>query len=165
MKIEHLPACRDFRWIQIAKETVRLAETLFGYRDGMPAILEKRMGGAAGKAFLTRNAIILNPDYYGEPDYSKTVVHEIAHLVAFRLYGDRGHGHAWKRVARNLGDDGERCHTYEVKRVRETRKFIATCSCKTHQVGPTIMRRIQTGERNYICKSCRTPVKISVFQG
>lgn len=37
-----------------------------------------------------------------------TVLHEIAHAIAYEMYGDGGHGKAWKMVCRLIGYTGER---------------------------------------------------------
>ena len=32
-----------------------------------------------------------------------TILHEIAHAIAFELHGDKGHGQCWKMIAQKLG--------------------------------------------------------------
>lgn len=74
----------------------------------------------AGKACISetrygRYTIKLNVPLFAHNDDSdqidNTVGHEIAHLVAFAVYGDRGHGKRWKSVMIRFGLPPERCHS------------------------------------------------------
>lgn len=49
------------------------------------------------------------------------VPHEIAHLAAFTVYGDRGHGQGWKTMMRQLGKTPNRTHDL-VNTIHEARK-------------------------------------------
>ena len=40
-----------------------------------------------------------------------TVPHEVAHQVAYNLFGDTGHGKAWKECMIAFGLEPNRCHT------------------------------------------------------
>lgn len=64
------------------------------------------------------------------------VTHELAHLVANKIYKDKGHGYWFKYIDRLFGGTGERCHTistlglknrikrYEVLDIRNDKKYI-----------------------------------------
>lgn len=43
----------------------------------------------------------------------ETVGHEVAHLVACKIHGDRGHGRMWKNVMVAFGLEPKRCHTMD----------------------------------------------------
>lgn len=73
--------------------------------------MNTRVRKVLGKAHLRSWAIELNYDYCmngNEESVYNTITHEIAHLVAFRLYNDRGHGRMWKHVHHMLGGTAER---------------------------------------------------------
>jgi predicted SprT family Zn-dependent metalloprotease len=64
-----------------------------------------------GRAFLIFNKIQLSYDYAmngNEESVYDTITHELAHLIAFKVYKDRGHGYMWKMVHRELGGSAER---------------------------------------------------------
>ncbi len=80
--------------------------------------LNNRLKSTAGRAFIEHGYIDLsvslmrdNMDYFARD----TIPHELAHMIAWRLYGDRGHGKAWKWVAHTLYGANNRCHTMQVK--------------------------------------------------
>lgn len=64
--------------------------------------------------------------------FEQTVWHEVAHQIAWQLYGraERGHGRGWQRVMRKLGRKPSRCHSYkEVKLARVTKQYRYKCEC------------------------------------
>jgi SprT protein len=100
------------------------AEDKFGLKIGaMPAVkMNARLTSTAGRAFIEHGYIDLscylmtnNPETFAED----TIPHELAHMIAFRLYQDRGHGKAWKYVAQTLYGANNRCHTMQTKRRAE----------------------------------------------
>ena len=86
----------------------------------MPAVkMNARLTSTAGRAFIENDYIDLscylmenNQEYFAKD----TIPHELAHMIAWRLYKDRGHGKAWKYVAYTLYGSYNRCHTMQVKR-------------------------------------------------
>lgn len=60
---------------------------------------------------------------------NNTILHEIAHALAYEFYRDRGHGRDWRAIAADIGCDAQRCYkTSEVK--TPPRRWLATCpSC------------------------------------
>ena len=65
------------------------------------------------------NVLLFNPDYYypNQPDYLfETVGHEMGHLIAARLYGEkaivRPHGKEWRHVMIVLGIPPKIYHSY-----------------------------------------------------
>ena len=106
-----------------ADESARIwwkkAESIFGNIGPIPLIkMNARLTATGGRAFIQDGYIDLscylmtnNPDYY----HADTIPHELAHMIAWRLYQDRGHGKAWKYVALNLYGANNRCHTMQTK--------------------------------------------------
>lgn len=75
-------------------------------------------GRAAGWAKYAQWEVSINT-YVAEQNIEEmkdTVSHEIAHIVSFAVYGERGHGARWKMVHRMLGGNGKRC--YDSKNVK-----------------------------------------------
>jgi predicted SprT family Zn-dependent metalloprotease len=92
----------------------------------MPEIrMNSRLTSTAGRAFLQDNYVDLscyllqnNPEYFR----IDTIPHELCHHIAFRIYGDRGHGKGWKYVMKSMGLSGDRCHTRQTKYQAERAK-------------------------------------------
>lgn len=93
----------------------------------------------------------------------ETVGHEIAHLVAFDVYNDCGHGKMWKHVMRQFSLTPNRCHRMHEaaeqvgKKKKNTKQYIYECnSCGAEiPVGPKRHKNQQSafGRRyNHKCK-------------
>lgn len=120
---ENLPAMQIFA-DNVAKEFWNRARRAYGEKIGqLPQVkLNKRLTSTAGRAFLESGYIDLsvyllgrNTDYYRRD----TIPHELCHMIAWRLYQDRGHGQGWKSVMAKMGVDGGRCHSMQTKRQAE----------------------------------------------
>lgn len=75
--------------------------------------LNKRLTSTAGRAFLERDYIDLSVYLLGRntDTFKKEIIpHELCHMIAWRVYGDKGHGKAWYAVMKHLGVNGKRCH-------------------------------------------------------
>lgn len=103
-----------------AKDYWIAARRLFGDKIGaMPAIkINARLTSTAGRAFLEQgycdfSAYLLNNnlDYFA----ADTIPHELCHHIAWRLYGEDGHGKAWKQVCLQVYGKNNRCHTMQTK--------------------------------------------------
>lgn len=84
------------------------------------------IGTTAGRAWLGQWRIQLNEQLCKEnlEDFiNDTVPHEVAHLVAYKVFGDDGHGDGWRSVMRALGLNPTRCHDYETKNVNGKRSL------------------------------------------
>jgi SprT protein len=135
------------------------AQEIFKYRLPTPTVSYEIKGNVAGKAGLRSNrlmfnAVLLNENI--EHFIAQTVTHEVAHLIAFNVYCDKGHGSWWKHVMRALGVTADRCHRYDVtnSRTRTITKYEYFCGCKTYQVGGKIHNKIQQGA-TYTCRLCK----------
>lgn len=93
---------------------------------------------------------------------ARTVPHETAHVVAFRLFGPRvqPHGQEWQAIMTLFGASAERCHSYDVEglQTRRLRRYSYRCACKTHELTSIRHNRIQSGQV-YQCRTCGTPLE------
>lgn len=99
-----------------------------------PTIEYNLQGDVAGYAAYSRNAIRLNAELLAknEEDFIKqTVGHEVAHLVARRVYSwkiSRSHGIEWQRVMQVFNLPADRCHSYETTPARVHKTHECLCS-------------------------------------
>ena len=130
----------------------------------------RQMGRRGGLAYYKENRIELNPDFFknhAEEMINQTVPHEVAHLVAFKVYSllGKGHGRFWKLVMGALyplGVKVSRCHQYDLEGVKVrivARPFSYHCGCMDHNITKNIHAKIQSG-RKYTCNRCRQPIKL-----
>ncbi len=88
---------------------------------------------------------------------AQTVAHEVAHVVARILYGNRirPHGREWQAVMAFFGADARRCHEYDTSRVptRKLKRFEYRCGCRQHLLTSIRHNRVLRGQR-YYCRSC-----------
>jgi len=129
-----------------------------------------RMTRAAGKAYYTKNLIVLSAPLLrrtARQDQIDTVVHEACHLISWHLHSTagRGHGRAWRKTMILAGyPNPARCHT--INRTGLHRRAAHTnhrfrCACRTGlTLGPIVSKRIALGLRQYKCKLCNTPLQI-----
>lgn len=84
----------------------------------------RRMVGTAGTANLRTQRITLNARLLAQhPDaLQPTFLHELAHLLAYRLHKHHGHGRPWQIVMLQLGQAPQRCHRLDVSGLRRSRK-------------------------------------------
>ena len=132
----------------------------------MPDIRYDGKGTPAGFAWYSLNtvqfnAVLLNENR--EKFIERTVGHECAHLIAYRLFKHRGHGKPWKLVMQAIGQDPSRCHTYDVtnsrlKRAHRKKRFAYQCKCRDIQLTSIRHNRIQKG-RVYHCTRCGSNLK------
>lgn len=134
----------------------------------LPTIDFEARGQKAGCAYLFKNHISINPVFLVEQADNNfiedTIPHELAHLIAFNMYGHKGHGKPWKSVMIKLGYEPERCHSYDTTnaKVRHTKKARFTCGCpgKVGTIGMIRAKRHLRGERLFSCKTCREQIVI-----
>lgn len=94
---------------------------------------------------------------HGDDFLRRTVPHETAHFLVYRLHGHgvRPHGPEWQAVMRHLGADPERCHDYDVDGLaaRRTRYFLYHCDCNEHQLSSIRHNKVRRGV-SYSCRRC-----------
>ncbi len=126
-----------------------------------PAVEWLSRGSTAGRADLLRWVVAFNRPMLRRPDGFRTilpdtVVHELAHLAAFRLYGSRGHDAAWQSVMQRMGFAPTRTHTLDVTGLPGVqRRWRYQCGCGEVMLSTTRHRRIEQGQRTYQCTRCR----------
>lgn len=88
------------------------AELLFGKKMGIRPVLDYNLyrKDAIGLAHYVKNMIKLNPVYLigGDKELydhilDDTIVHEVCHFAAYRVYRERGHGYYWKLCMSKMG--------------------------------------------------------------
>lgn len=104
----------------------RNAIRIFGKDIGlMPEIkMNTRFTACAGRASFFLNLVEISC-YFMEHDKETTleiiVPHELCHIIAFRLYGDQGHGPMWKQTMVKCGLSPDTLHKMETKFQRDKR--------------------------------------------
>jgi len=127
----------------------------FYYAGGLPVVfreLEKIMHNDAkavnGKTFK---------ENYKE-FCERTIPHEVAHIIAFQIFGTKGHDYAWRRIMNDFGCDSTRCHSYDTENstVRTIKKqYPYKCGCTTHMLTKIRHNRsIKHGGEAYRCRKC-----------
>lgn len=142
--------------------TLEQAKVLFGYNEPFPVVNYDVRGTCAGKAWVTKNTIGFNSILLTEnveQFLKRTVVHEMAHVIAYKRYGSRGHDNTWKNVMIRLGADPSRCHSYDVSNARVKNANASTtytykCACCEREVTQTRHNKILKGA-TYTCRTCR----------
>ena len=137
----------------------------------IPTIKYNLSGRCAGRAhwiyvtndmFIRINPILLNENV--EYMLTNTVPHEIAHLVAYMVFGKsiKPHGYEWKTVMRCFGLTPDRCHYLNTSTVRSIRKptvrkrYLGVCDyCSKELVMSSVIRnRIILGKKTYTHSEC-----------
>jgi SprT protein len=133
-----------------------------------PVVSFKLRGQKAGVAHLHENLLRFNAQLYREnsEDFLKqTVAHEVAHLIAHQLFGDRitPHGEEWQLIMRGVYElPPNRCHTYAIKR-RSATRYIYRCPCPDSDFAFSAQRHALVKQgRGYLCRRCRNAL---VFSG
>jgi len=138
-------------------ETFLLAEQKFGKVFELPKLsFELNSSHVAGQALLRSWKIKINPEFleqYPDKIISRTVPHEVAHLVAYKVYpyAKQHHGPEWKSVAVKLGTEPTRCHSMHLPS-KQPHTYV--CSCQKFHVSNLIHRKIQNGQRRF-CPMCK----------
>lgn len=78
-------------------------------------VLNNRLKTTAGRAFIENNPqyIDLSTELfweYTEEFLNDTIPHELAHLVAYTIYGDKGHGKGWYSIIKQFSINTTRLH-------------------------------------------------------
>ena len=86
----------------------------------MPKIvLNRRLKTTAGRCDLAAREVDLSVDLMraNMAEFQKIIIpHELAHMVAWDIYKDPGHGADWKRVMVIYGIPPDRCHSLTVEK-------------------------------------------------
>ena len=141
------------------EQCYQLAEQHFDRPFDRPHVSLALRGQKAGVAYLQRNELRFNAQLYQENQVhflKQTVPHEVAHLLAQALYGDRirPHGREWQGLMTGLfGLPAERCHTYAVRRRRSTH-YLYRCGCPEGIPFTPQRHALVRRGRRYSCRRC-----------
>lgn len=86
----------------------------------------------------------------------ETIPHELAHIVANRLFGSRikPHGNEWRGVMQAFGKSPDVQHSMAVEPSRRLRRFQYHCGCPTGvQLTSIRHKRVRRGAA-YLCRKC-----------
>ncbi|MFO1077372.1 MAG: SprT-like domain-containing protein [Planctomycetota bacterium] len=135
----------------------RAAALLTAWRvhDAVVEVLwNDRLSTSAGRAFVRNGRIELNPNLLADhPAHIETVlVHEAAHVAAFRLFGEaaEAHGRHWRALMRAAGHPPAITHDLPVPRRASSRRrhlYLRVCDACGD-------RTIQAAVRYGRCQGC-----------
>ena len=91
-------------------------------------------------------------------EVTDTILHEIAHALAYDRYGKLGMGHGvlWKKVCREIGAIPRSCSKDNLNKPKDHYKYNHTCKCGIHYG----MHRLRKHYK-YRCPKCNDPLFIS----
>ena len=124
-----------------------------------PTVEWLQRGSTAGRADARRWAVAFNRPLLARDDGYRailpdTVVHELAHLAAYRLHGSRGHDAAWRRIMERMGVPPQRTHNLDTTGLPGVqRRWRYRCECGEIHLTTTRHRRILKGA-TYLCRRC-----------
>lgn len=97
---------------------------VMAFLDTVTIGFSRRMVGTAGTANLRTQRITLNARLLAQhPEaLQPTLIHELAHLLTYKLHKHHGHGRPWQIVMLQLGQAPQRCHRMDVSGLRRSRK-------------------------------------------
>lgn len=89
-----------------------------------------------------------------EDEVTDTILHEIAHALAYQRHGSAGHGHGeiWKSICVEIGAKPERLHKGKLDRPEGHHKYVDTCC------GVTYRRHRLRKNASYSCPKCHSPL-------
>lgn len=138
-----------------------LAETYFLTDFPRPTVLINLRGASAGVAELQANRLRFNPILLvqNEEEFLHQVVpHEVAHLIAWHLYGKRikPHGKEWQQIMNNVFHLPPLTrHNFCIKQAAR-QFYIYGCACPELKHNFTQRRhRLVLAGRQYKCKQCQ----------
>lgn len=137
-------------------ELQEACQQLYGRTFQVTVKMNNRLTSTAGRAFYTTGELEFSTSLYNanvEAFLEDTVVHEFAHVAAFVLYGEKGHGPMWKNVMQALGLPGDRCHSYAIPQRSKAKTTTFKCGCRTHEISPQ-RKSWMTRGKVYRCVAC-----------
>ncbi len=127
-----------------------------------PEVLLNLRGRSAGVAELQANRLRFNQVLLDENYHvflAEVVPHEVAHLLAWQLYGRgiRPHGKEWQGIMRQVFNlTPATTHCFDVRRsARQDFVYLCACPDKKHHLSIRRHNRIRQGQR-YVCRQCKS---------
>lgn len=145
---------------QRIQDCLAQAERYFRRSFAMPEVSLELRGQAAGKAWPQSNRLAFNALLYQQNSQhflEQTVAHEVAHLLAWQLYGSaiRPHGREWQNIMLKVfGLPAQRCHNYALPPRKKTlHDYGCGCAERVHGLSTWRHGRIVRGA-SYLCRAC-----------
>ncbi|MGF1701560.1 SprT family zinc-dependent metalloprotease [Photobacterium makurazakiensis] len=144
------------------EQCIKQANQRLNKRLTMPTVSFKQRGKIAGSARLQGWEVRFNPVLLTENPHAflnEVVPHEVAHLVAFKLFGRvRPHGKEWKIIMADVfGVPPRTTHSFDVSSVQGN-TYTYRCQCSEHQLTIRRHNKIQRGQATYQCRQCEQPL-------
>jgi SprT protein len=110
--------------------------------------LRGNTSGHADSSHISINLDYLLDERYQEDFLNETLPHEVAHVVQCQVWPtSKSHGNEWKLIMRWLGKAPDRCHEYEPKPARKTKKYLYRCPCgDLFPAGANVHNKLQNGQ-------------------
>lgn len=122
-------------------------------------------GLCAGQALPTTWELRFNLDIYDKQPKAfleEVPAHEVAHLIAYKLYGRkiRPHGKEWQAIMMQVFEVNPKArHQLEATPTRQERKFAYRCDCQEHQIGIRRHNKIIKKGMVYRCSRCHSQLR------
>ena len=110
-----------------------------GYSYGYSKRAKRRLGVCKiGKKRIELSSYLVELNTEKVDVIKDTILHEIAHAIAFSLYGYDGgadHGPKWQRIAKSIGCDGKRLHDNAETPLKQPKsKYTLVCTTCDNQI-------------------------------
>jgi SprT protein len=162
------PEALRVRVITVGRELLARARAHWPHADLPDVRVEFRLRGrAAGEACARTATTNYNAELlekYGDDFIVEIVPHEIAHVVAGRVFPGRirPHGREWRTVMEFFGARASVTHGFETKPARRHGQVPYQCRCDSlHYLTTRAHRRIRRGTVEYSCRRCRTRLEFA----
>lgn len=130
----------------------RLSFNLRGRSAGMAVYQPRKRRAEPDLIRINAGLLQEHPDEMLE----ETIPHEVAHIVAHRLFGPRikPHGAEWRAVMAAFGKSPEVQHRMEVEPSRRLRRYRYHCACPAGVELTSIRHNRARRGTGYVCRKC-----------
>ena len=151
--------------IERTRHYIYRARELFSLDFPLIEVLFDLKGRCAGM-FRVKNGVkqirynaYLFAKYFND-NLENTVPHEVAHYIAYEVYGQRRirpHGPEWNALMQAFHANPSRTCNYDLNGIpqRKQRRYLYLCQCTDmHQLSNRRHQRAITGQASYMCRRC-----------
>lgn len=158
------PTLKDIQLKYLANKALLkyrlVAEGYFNRQFPTPEISFKLRGKSAGKAYLQKGEIRLNPILFKENRQiflDEVIPHELAHLIAYQLFGKvQPHGKEWQHIMQDTFSlQPSTTHSLDITSV-QGKTFEYQCLCQVHPLTIRRHNKVQTNKALYSCRQCNS---------